>query len=84
MPLYFYFWQPVYFRYGESTTFLFESKDSHGCFDGFPKHVGHAMTFKVLADNSQKVFFCSAICSAIEPGEKNFQVDPLAGELPFL
>jgi len=68
MLLYFYFWQPVYFRHGESDGFRSESKESHGHFVGFAKHVGHAMTFKVLADDSQKDFFHSAICSAIEPG----------------
>jgi len=40
------------------------------------------MTFKVLADNSQKVLFHSTICSAIAPGEQNLQIDPLGGELP--
>jgi len=54
---YFYFWQPVYFRHGESTIFLSESKESHGHFVGFAEHVSHAMTFKVLTDDSQKVLF---------------------------
>jgi len=40
------------------------------------------MTFKVLADDSQKVLFRSAIRSAIEPGEQNLRVDPLGGEPP--
>ena len=42
------------------------------------------MTFKVLADNSQKVLFHSAICSAIAPGEQNLRVDPLGGEAPTI
>jgi len=42
------------------------------------------MTFKVLADDSQKVLFCSAIRSAITPGEQNLQVDPLGGEVPSI
>ncbi len=84
MLLYFYFWQPVYFRHGESTVFPSESKESCGHFVGIAEHVGHAMTFKVLADDSQKVLFHSAICSAIVPGEQNLQVDPLGGELPSI
>ncbi len=40
------------------------------------------MTFKVLADDTQKVLFHSAICSAIEPGEQNLRVDPLCGVPP--
>jgi len=82
MLLYFYFWQPVYFWHGESTVFPSESKESCGHFVGFAEHVGHAMTFKVLVDDSQKVLFHSAIRSAIEPGEQNLRVDPLGGEPP--
>jgi len=40
------------------------------------------MTFKLLANNSKKVFYHSAICSVIEPGEQNLRVDPLGGEPP--
>jgi len=69
MLLYFNFLQPVYFRHGESTTFPSESKESRSHFVGFSEHIGHAMTFKVLADDSQQVPLHSAICSAIEPGK---------------
>ena len=79
MLLYFYFWQPVYFRHGESTIFPSGSKESRGCFVGIAENVGHAMTFKVLANNSQKVLFRSAICSAIAPGEQNLRVIHLVG-----
>ena len=84
MLLYFYFWQPVYFRHGESIAFPSKSKESRGHFVGIVEHVGHAMTFKVLADNSQKVLYHSAICLAIKPGEQNLQVDPLGGEAPTI
>jgi len=81
MLLYFYFWQPVYFRHGESTVFPSESKESHGHFVGITEHVGHATTFKVLANNSQKVLFHSAICTVIVTGEQNLQV---GGETPSI
>jgi len=42
------------------------------------------MTFKVLANDLQKVLFRSAICSATTPGEQNLQVDPLGGEVPSI
>jgi len=66
MLLYIYFWQPVYSRHEESTGFSSESRESCGHFVGFAEHVGHTMTFKVPADNFQKVLFCSVICSAME------------------
>ncbi len=79
MLLYFYFWQPIYFRHGGSTVFPSESKESCGYIVGFAEHIRHSMTFKVLADDSQKVLFHSAIFSAIKPGEQNLQVDLLVG-----
>ena len=84
MLLYFYFWQPVYFRHGESVEFPSDSKESHGHFVGFAEHVGHAMTFKVLADDSQKILFHSGIHSALEPGQQNLRVNPLGGEAPSI
>jgi len=84
MLLYFYFWKPVYFRHGESIIFPSESKESQGRFVGIAEHIGHAMTFKVLANDSQKVLFHSAICSMITPGEQNLRVDPLGGEVPSI
>jgi len=42
------------------------------------------MAFKVLSDDSQKVLFHSAICSAIKPGEQILRVDPLGGEPPSI
>ncbi len=84
MLLYFSFWQPVYFKHGESAGFPSESKESCSCFVGFAEHVSHAMTFKVLADDSQKVLFHSAIRSGTQPGEQNLRVDPLGRELPSI
>jgi len=69
MLLYFYFWQPVYFRYGKSAVFPSESKESCGHFVGFAEHVGHAMTFKVLADDSQKVLSFSILPSALQSSQ---------------
>ncbi len=57
MLLYFHFWQPVYFCNGEKPVFPSESHESHGHFVVFAEHVGHAMTFKVLSDESQKVLW---------------------------
>jgi len=42
------------------------------------------MTFKVLADDSQRVLFHSAIHSMILPGGQNLRVDPLGWEAPVI
>ena len=42
--------------------------------------VGHAMTFKILTDKTQKIIYRSEIRSALAPGEQNYRMDPLGGE----
>jgi len=42
--------------------------------------VGDAMTFKVLTDDTNKIIFCSSICSALKEGERNIRLDSFGGE----
>jgi len=82
MLLYFHFWEPIYFQTGEKPTFPSESHESRGQFVGFAEHVGHAMTFKVLTNETQKVLCRSNVHSALVPGEQNLRVDLIGGEEP--
>jgi hypothetical protein len=41
------------------------------------KSVGHAMTFKILMDDTLKVIHWSNVRSALNPHAKNIQLDPL-------
>ena len=84
--LYFMFWDVVYVtRYDDSQySGMMGSKKSsevRGRFVGFAWNVGHALTFKVLTDDTKKVINRSRIRLA-KDGENNLKLDIEAGEYP--
>ena len=44
---------------------------------GIAEHVGHAMTFKVLTDDTKKIIYHSNIRLALDPKSRNLRLDPL-------
>jgi hypothetical protein len=47
---------------------------------GFSKHVGHALTFKILTDDTKKIIH---VQSATRQGrENNLKLDTKSGEIP--
>jgi hypothetical protein len=50
----FHFWEPVYYKFDDS-DFPSDSHEKRGHFVGISKSVGHAMTFKILTDDTLKV-----------------------------
>ena len=68
------FWEPVYYKAVDS-SFPSDSNEKRGRFVGIAEHVGHALTYKVLTDDTQKVIFRSQIRSALKGDEKNLRVD---------
>ena len=54
--LHFYFWKPVNYKVYDSYL-PSPSTEKHGHCDGISEHVGHDMTFKVLTDETHKIFF---------------------------
>ena len=70
------YWEPVYYKM-EDTKFPSDSTEKRGRFVGFAENVGHALTYKVLTDNTKKVICRSRIRSALTEGEHNLRVDPL-------
>lgn len=76
--LQFYWWQKVKYRQADA-TFPSESLEGSGRFVGFADNVGHAMTFKILTDDTRKVIYRSRVRpdSAAAP---NFRADLLRGE----
>ena len=69
------FWEPVYFKKHDA-SFPSDSTEQSGRFVGIAEHVGHALTFKVLTDDTKKVIYRSRIRSALKPKEANLCVDP--------
>ena len=75
----FYWWQPVYYKVDDS-CFPSNTRELRGRFVGIAEHVGHAMTFKILTDDTSKIISRSNVRSTDVPMEYNLRLDPLCGE----
>jgi hypothetical protein len=74
MLLCFCWYEPVYYKEYE-TSFPSESREGRGRFVGVSEHVGHAMTFKILTDDTGEIIFRSEIRSALDPKTTNLRLD---------
>ena len=74
----FHFWQKVYYAKYE-TPFPSTSKEGTGRFVGFSEHVGHALCYKILTDDTQKIIHRSSV-RPYDPGDPNIRADMLGGE----
>jgi hypothetical protein len=72
----FHFWEPVYYKFDDS-DFPSDSREKCGHFISISQSVGHAMTFKILMDDTLRVIHQSNVRSALNPHAKNLQLDPL-------
>jgi hypothetical protein len=66
----FHFWEPVYNKFDDS-DFPSDSCEKCGHFIGISKSVRHAMTFKILTDDTLKVIHQSNVRWALNPHAKN-------------
>jgi hypothetical protein len=53
--LFLHFWEPVYYKLDNISDFPSDSREKRGHFIGISKSVRHAMTFKILTDDTLKV-----------------------------
>jgi hypothetical protein len=72
----FHFWEPVYYKFDDS-DFPSDSREKRRHFVGISESVGHAMTFKILTDNTLNGIYQSNVRSALNPHAKNLRPDPL-------
>ena len=63
-------YQPVYYR-EEEPHFPSKPVEKYGHFVGIAENVGHALTFKVLSEDTQKILHRSVIQSATNPATAN-------------
>ena len=61
------FYDPVYYYKMDEASFPSDSTEKLGCFVGISEDVGHALTYKILTDDLQKIIHCSVVCSAVDP-----------------
>ena len=67
-------YEPVYYMANES-GFPSESKEKRGRFVGIAEHVGHALTYKILADDTNKVIYRSVVRTATDPSSRNLRTE---------
>jgi hypothetical protein len=82
----FLFWDVVYVKRCKDKDYHGQvgskkSSEIRGRFVGFAKHVGHALTFKILTDDTQKVI-CQSQVRLASDGENNLKLEVEAGAVP--
>jgi hypothetical protein len=78
----FHWYQPVFYAI-DDPSFPSESPEALGYFVGISTHCGHAMTFKVLTADTNKVILCSQVRPADDPLCPNLRLtDLFDGEPP--
>ena len=66
----FQFWEPIYYKDVES-AFPSDSTEKAARFVGIAESVGHALTYKILTDDTRRVILCSRIRTATDPKTQN-------------
>ena len=74
--LLFSFYEKIYYKCNKP-SFPSDSTERVGRFVGIADHVGHALTFKVLTEDTDKIIFRSKIRSASTPHGRNLRLDPI-------
>ncbi len=75
----FHWWQPVYYKVDDS-NFPSDTTEKSGRFVGIAENVGHAMTYKILTDDTHKVICRSNVRHADNPSAPNLRLDLFDGE----
>jgi hypothetical protein len=68
------FYEPVYYK-TEKSHFPSMSMEKSGRFVGISEHVGHALTFMILTDDTQKVIHRSIVCTATDLTSQNLRAN---------
>ena len=77
----FMFWDVVYVPTYENTQMGEKENEICGRFVGFAWNVGHALTFRILTDDTQKLIDRSRVRLA-KVGENNLRLDVKSGAVP--
>ena len=58
-------------------SFPSDSKEARGLFVRVAEHVGNAMTFKILTDDTKKIIYHSEVRSALDHNTTNLRIDDI-------
>lgn len=72
--LQFHWYQRVYYAV-DDTSFPSSSRKASGYFVGFADHVGHALTYAILTDDTQRIIHRSRVRTAEDPSSVNSRAD---------
>ena len=72
-------WQPVYHKSVQPESPL-QSNERRARFMDFGEHVGHAMAFKLLWEDTQQIIYRSKVRPTYVPETQNLCIDPSNGE----
>jgi hypothetical protein len=78
--LVFQWYEPV--LYAVESQFPSESKEKPGAFVGIAENCRHAITFKVLTNNTQQIISTSTVHSALAPADCNLHAEAMLNETP--
>jgi hypothetical protein len=76
----YHFWEPVYYMI-EDASFPSEPTERTGHFVGISEHVGNAMTYKILTNDTNKIIHRSSIQTGLKPHERNMRANAIVGEM---
>jgi hypothetical protein len=76
----FHWWEEVYYKIDDN-PFPSESREAKGPFVGISEHVCHAMTFKILPNDTKKCIHGSGVRTAFDPTIPNLQANLFDGEI---
>src|SRR5688500_3040333 len=80
--LQFEWYEPVYYKEEES-HFPSMSKEKSGRFVGVAEHVGHALTFMILTDDTQKIIYQSVVRTATDTASQNLRARSQLEQDPY-
>jgi hypothetical protein len=72
-------WKPVYYKLDDS-DFPSESPELPGRMVGFSETVGHAMTYKILTEDTQKIIHRANVRTGLDPDAPDARTDLDNGE----
>jgi hypothetical protein len=72
-------WEPIYYKLDDS-DFPSESPELPGRMVGFSETVGHAMTYKILTGDTQKIIHRANVRTGLDPDAPNARTDLDNGE----